>query len=69
MRRLGVTLALTVASVASAQIYTVLKNFSGSSDGAYPYAGLVFSGGALYGTTLNGVQMMAWSSVWPFGAD
>jgi hypothetical protein len=47
-------LALTVAGVASAQTYTVLKNFSGGSDGANPYAGLVLSGGALYGTTLSG---------------
>ena len=46
----GVTLALTVTTVAPAQTYTVLKNFSGS-EGASPSAGLVVSGSTLYGTT------------------
>jgi uncharacterized repeat protein (TIGR03803 family) len=48
--RLGVTLALTLATVSSAQTYTVLKSFSGS-DGGWPSAGLVVAGSTLYGTT------------------
>ncbi|MGA2865423.1 MAG: choice-of-anchor tandem repeat GloVer-containing protein [Verrucomicrobiota bacterium] len=48
--RLGVALALTLANVASAQTYTVLKSFTGS-DGQWPHAGLVLSGSTLYGTT------------------
>ena len=54
MLRLGVTLALTLATVASAQTYTVLKSFTGGSDGANPLAGLVLAGSTLYGTTENG---------------
>jgi uncharacterized repeat protein (TIGR03803 family) len=50
--RLSVMLALTVATVASAQTYKVLKSFSGS-DG-FPIAGLVLSGSTLYGTTTSG---------------
>ncbi len=34
--------------------FTVLKSFSGGSDGANPIAGLVFSGNTLYGTTVYG---------------
>jgi uncharacterized repeat protein (TIGR03803 family) len=36
--------------------YAVLYNFTGGSDGAYPYGGLTFDGSALYGTTtvING---------------
>jgi uncharacterized repeat protein (TIGR03803 family) len=48
--RLGLTLALTLATVASAQTYTVLKSFTGS-DGGWPSAGLVAAGSTLYGTT------------------
>jgi len=51
--RLGVALALTLATVASAQSYKVLKNFS-RSDGEGPCGGLVLSGSTLYGTTVSG---------------
>jgi len=34
--------------------FTVLRSFSGGSDGANPAAGLVLLGGTLYGTTENG---------------
>jgi uncharacterized repeat protein (TIGR03803 family) len=51
--QLGVALALTLATVASAQSYQVLKNFSGS-DGEGPCGGLVLSGSTLYGTTVSG---------------
>jgi uncharacterized repeat protein (TIGR03803 family) len=51
--RLGVALALTLATVASAQTYTVLKSFT-PSDGWCPFAGLVLAGSTLYGTTYGG---------------
>ncbi|HUK43152.1 MAG TPA: choice-of-anchor tandem repeat GloVer-containing protein [Candidatus Bathyarchaeia archaeon] len=45
---------LTAASV-QAQTYTILHNFTGSLDGAYPYAGLVLDrAGNLYGTASAG---------------
>ena len=53
MLRLGVALALTLATAASAQTYTVVKSFTGS-DGSYPVAGLVLAGSTLYGTTAEG---------------
>jgi uncharacterized repeat protein (TIGR03803 family) len=34
--------------------FTKLHDFSGGSDGAYPYAGLTVSNNVLYGTTING---------------
>ena len=34
--------------------YTVLHNFTGGADGAFPTAGLILSGNTLYGTTVNG---------------
>lgn len=55
--RLVVALALTfvVAQPASAQTLTVLHNFTGSLDGAAPYAGLkIDAAGNLYGTASGG---------------
>ena len=34
--------------------FTILYSFSGGSDGAYPYAGLILSGNTLFGTAANG---------------
>jgi uncharacterized repeat protein (TIGR03803 family) len=34
--------------------FTVLYNFTGGTDGASPYAGLLLSGNTLYGTAVNG---------------
>jgi uncharacterized repeat protein (TIGR03803 family) len=48
------TLVLTLATVASAQTYTVVKSFNGGSDGGFPHQGLVLAGSTLYGTTVNG---------------
>jgi uncharacterized repeat protein (TIGR03803 family) len=38
----------------SAQAFTTLYSFTGGSDGAIPYAGLILSGNTLYGTTEYG---------------
>ncbi len=47
----GVAFKFTLATKA----YSVLHNFAGgATDGAYPYAGLIVSGGKLYGTTYQG---------------
>jgi len=54
---LPVMLVATVimTQVAQAQTFTDLYNFTGGSDGGYPYAGLVRdAGGNLYGTTGSG---------------
>jgi len=48
-------LALGVTVPAQAQTYTILHNFSGGADGAYPIAGLTTdAAGNLYGTTFYG---------------
>ena len=47
------TLALTLATVASARTYTVLKSFN-ASDGSMPLAGLVVADSTLDGTTVYG---------------
>jgi uncharacterized repeat protein (TIGR03803 family) len=56
---LALTLALTVAVVptpqAHAQTYSVLYSFSGQTDGAYPYGGVILdAAGNVYGTTFQG---------------
>ncbi len=53
--RLGVALALTLATVASAQTYTVLKSFTGS-DGSWPRAGVILAGSTLFGAATGGVS-------------
>jgi len=52
----GVVLAGTLAAVVPvhASKYSVVYNFKGGSDGAYPFSGLVNVGGTLYGTTYDG---------------
>jgi len=46
---------LALSVFASAQQFTVLHNFSGGGDGAYPYAGVTLdAAGGLYGTTTQG---------------
>jgi uncharacterized repeat protein (TIGR03803 family) len=39
---------------ASTPTFTVLHNFAGPPDGGVPYASMIYSGGALYGTTYVG---------------
>ncbi len=52
---LGLSLGLITSQSAQAQAFTVLHNFKGSPDGAYPGSGLVQdAAGNLYGTTFNG---------------
>jgi uncharacterized repeat protein (TIGR03803 family) len=48
-------LMIAAATQLHAQTYTVLHNFTGGSDGGYPYAGLTLdAAGNLYGTTPEG---------------
>jgi uncharacterized repeat protein (TIGR03803 family) len=50
-----VALAITGIAAAAIPTETVIYNFQGGSDGAYPYDGLVAGpGGSLYGTTTEG---------------
>ena len=52
---LTIALALTLTQSAQAQTYTVLYNFTGGQDGAYPEAGLTMDrSGNLYGTAYEG---------------
>jgi uncharacterized repeat protein (TIGR03803 family) len=54
---LALALGLSLITIQSAQArtFTVLYNFTGGSDGAYPYAGLLLdAAGNLYGTTTLG---------------
>lgn len=49
------TLLLVVATQMQAQTYTVIHDFTGGADGAYPYAGLsIDRAGNLYGTASHG---------------
>lgn len=45
---------LSVSTPLSAQTYNVIHNFTNSPDGSWPKAGLVLSGGTLYGVTDSG---------------
>ncbi len=48
-------LLIFAAAESQAQTFTVLHNFTGGADGAYPYAGLTMDqAGNFYGTTANG---------------
>jgi uncharacterized repeat protein (TIGR03803 family) len=38
----------------STGVETLLYSFTGGTDGGVPYAGLIYDGGALYGTTYSG---------------
>src|ERR1039458_1896331 len=46
-------MAMTAAHL-TAQVFTTLHTFTGGSDGANPYAGLILSGNTLYGAALLG---------------
>lgn len=56
---LAVAILTTLTPTLPAQIITLLHNFTNSPDGANPIAGLLLSGGTLYGTTEQGG-----SSIW-----
>jgi hypothetical protein len=47
-------LGLMLAGRVTAQTFTTLHNFTGSSDGRNPHAGLILSGNTLYGTAAAG---------------
>src|ERR1035437_9136072 len=47
-------LNLIPAGRVTAQTFTTLHTFTGGSDGANPYAGLILSGNTLYGTAYSG---------------
>src|ERR1700690_4067355 len=51
---LTLTLALAATPSMQAQTFTVLYSFKGAPDGFNPHAGLMFAGGYLYGTTVEG---------------
>ncbi|MBI4324289.1 MAG: immunoglobulin domain-containing protein [Chloroflexi bacterium] len=48
--------------------YTLLTSFTGGSDGSWPRAGLVLSGGTLYGTTYQG-GISDWGTVFKVNTD
>lgn len=55
----GLMIFLLAASAAYGQTFEVLHNFTGGSDGAAPYAGLIDVHGRLYGTTsLGGITAL-----------
>ena len=55
MKLVGVAVILFAGfALASTQTFTTLYNFPGGTNGANPAAGLLLSGGTLYGTTING---------------
>ncbi|MGA2372047.1 MAG: hypothetical protein ACLP3R_12735 [Candidatus Korobacteraceae bacterium] len=52
---IALIILLGLTAVAQAQTYTVLYNFAGGADGAYPRAGVTLDqAGNLYGTTSYG---------------
>lgn len=60
------SLLTSVAVPVQAQTFTVLHNFSGGTDGANPYAGVVMDhGGNLYGTTSAGGFAGAGCTLYP----
>jgi uncharacterized repeat protein (TIGR03803 family) len=48
-------MAMTAAHL-TAQVFTTLHSFTGGSDGAHPYAGLILSGNTLYGAADQGTS-------------
>jgi uncharacterized repeat protein (TIGR03803 family) len=50
----GIAFKLTAPTKGTTWVETILYTFKGLSDGGKPYAGLIFKGSSLYGTTLDG---------------
>lgn len=51
---LAACFSLILVDQTAAQIFTTLYNFTGGTDGANPYSGLILSSNTLYGTALYG---------------
>ena len=51
---LAAALGLILTSEAKAQTFTTLYSFASGSDGAFPNAGLILWGNAIYGTAADG---------------
>ena len=67
---LGFTVALLLAALAQAQTFSTLYNFTGGSDGSYPYGGVVKdSAGNLYGTTEQGGSNYSTGTVYELTTD
>jgi uncharacterized repeat protein (TIGR03803 family) len=65
---LMIGLSLILAARVTAQTFTTLHRFNGVSDGANPYAGLILSGNALFGTSYSGGSS-GWGTVFKVNTD